>query len=155
MKLFEYIERNLKMSNTISLDTWGDDERTKYYHEMVKFYDPNAPVVKYEGVTYLITHHGATSGHGGMSEGSPETFNIKKVEPIVDVTKEVQRPTPVENPDFSSLIEILEESMNEIVAGSYNSNNHDDEHFVWEEAMQAVYGDDVFDWWKANYSFVN
>ena len=147
-KLFEYIERNLKMSNTISLDTWGSDERTKYYHEMVKFYDPNAPVVKYEGVTYLITHHGATNGHGGMSEGSPETFNIKKVEPIVDITKEVQRPQPVENPDFSRLIKQLEENMDNIVKGNYSDD--DDDHYAWESLMQCVYGKDIFNWYNEN-----
>ena len=149
MELFEYIEKKLIMTNNTSLDTWGDDERTKFYHEMVKFYDPNAPVVRYEDVTYLITYHGATNGHGGMSEGSPETFNIKKVEPIVDITKTVQRPHPVENPNFSTLIGNLEETMDSIVDGTYHEDN-DDTQYVWEDAMKEVYGKDVFDWFNEN-----
>jgi hypothetical protein len=149
MELFEHIERKLKMSNLISLDTWGSDIETKLFHEMVKFYDPNAPVVRYEGVTYLITHHDATNGMGGMSEGSPETFMIKKVEPIVDITKSIQRPRPVENPDFKPLIKMLEETMDEIVAGNHNSDG-DDDHYAWETAMQCVYGRNIFDWYNEN-----
>jgi hypothetical protein len=116
---------------------------------MVKFYDPNAPVVRYEDVTYLITFHAATNGMGGMDEGSPETFNIKKVEPIVDVTKSIQRPHPVENPDFSGVIKQLEETMDEIVAGTYHSDN-DDKQYIWEEAMTIVYGKDIFKWYNEN-----
>lgn len=97
----------------------------------------------------MITHHSATSGRGGMDQGSPETFIIKKIEKVVDITKKMQRPHPVENPDFSKLIKNLENRMDDIVNDKYHDDD-DDFYYVWEEAMKAVYGKDVFDWWNKN-----
>ena len=52
----------------------------------------------------------------------------------------------LKNPDFSKMVNILEEAMTEIQNGGYIK---DEKQFVWEEAMQAVYGKNVFDWyWK-------
>lgn len=53
MKLFEYIKKSLETLSSVSLDTWGDEERSKFYHEMSKIYDPENPVVNYDGDIYI------------------------------------------------------------------------------------------------------
>jgi hypothetical protein len=148
MELFEYIEKELRENDIVDLHTWGDETRTKFFHEMGKFYDSKSPIVKYEDVNYLISYEGAISGSGGMDEGSPETFTIKKIDEIIDITKSMQRPHPVENPDFAPLIKQLEENMNGIVKDNYADD--DDDHYAWETAMQCVYGKDIFNWYNEN-----
>ena len=152
--LFNYIEEELSDSRVkaLTFDLWSHSPIDKYYDEINKIYSPESPVMEYNGNTYLITEQDAIAGRGGMDEGSPHTFIVTKLNRVnfIDkVVEEEDRPRPVENPDFSVLISQLENTMDRIVNGDYHEDN-DDDHYCWEEAMTAVYGEDVWDWWRKN-----
>lgn len=147
--IFDYIELNVKKNGSVSLHTWGDDERSEHFLEMKKLYKSESPIMEYNGVNYMVTHQSATNGRGGMDQGSPETFLIKKLDLENKIVVKAGRPKPLENPDFSSLIANLESDMDSVVDGTWHEDN-DNDHYVWEEAMKAVYGKDVFDWWNKN-----
>jgi len=55
--------------------------------------------------------------------------------------------TPVPNPDFSRVIELVKNHVNTVCKAPRTGEGpgDDDEHFIFEEAMKAVYGDKVFD----------
>ena len=53
------------------------------------------------------------------------------------------RPAPLENPDFSRLLKTCEAVMNDY---ERDGRSKDNGHYIYEEAMQAVYGDNVFEW---------
>lgn len=148
-KLFEYIEKELLSSNNVSLDTWGNQTRTAHYENMVNIFNSDAPVMEYEGNYFIVTSHAATNGMGGMSEGSPHTYIIKRFDMNKVNHIKSDRPMPLENPDFTSLIKNLESTMDQVVSGDYHEDN-DDSYYLWEDAMKAVYGEKVFNWWNKN-----
>lgn len=53
-------------------------------------------------------------------------------------------PEPLENPDFSELIECVKNGVQEMINKQYEDD--DFSHFVYEAAMEAVYGKGFFDW---------
>lgn len=56
-------------------------------------------------------------------------------------------PTPLEKPDYSQLRQMI---IGEITQACENCYQDDDfEHYVYEEAMKAVYGPDIFTWLNA------
>lgn len=55
----------------------------------------------------------------------------------------LKRPQPLENPDFRLLVETAEGYIHTLERGGYVDS--DDEHYIFEAAMEAVYGKDV---WK-------
>lgn len=61
------------------------------------------------------------------------------------------RPLPVPDPDWSRLIAHLEDGMKGVV-GTGNPGK-DFQHYVFEEAMAALYGPDVWDWWNRHASY--
>lgn len=54
------------------------------------------------------------------------------------------RPSVLKNIDWTRLIQVCEERINELELDP--SDDSDTPHYIYEEAMQAVYGNDVFDW---------
>lgn len=56
---------------------------------------------------------------------------------------ELERPKPVQNPDFSALIKTCEGMIEECARGE---RDDDTSHYIYEAAMTAVYGNKVFDW---------
>jgi len=58
--------------------------------------------------------------------------------------EEQERPKPVENPDWSRLIKTCEECICEHEKGE--SVDSDLPHYIYEEAMKAVFGPDIFKW---------
>jgi hypothetical protein len=51
-----------------------------------------------------------------------------------------REPKLLKTPDFSKLIKACEE----VISAGHNDN--DFKHSIYEEAMTALYGEDVFDW---------
>jgi hypothetical protein len=56
---------------------------------------------------------------------------------------EENRILPIKNPDFTKLIECCEYGVKEIARQGYSK---DLKHYVYETAMQAVYGPKCFEW---------
>ena len=52
-------------------------------------------------------------------------------------------PEPVKDPDYSELKRKVVDYVGRISTGE---NRDDDEHYVYEAAMKAVYGKDIFTW---------
>jgi len=52
-------------------------------------------------------------------------------------------PTPKPVPDFKNLVVMCQEHIQEIAVGN---NNNDTEHYIYEAAINAVYGDEVWKW---------
>lgn len=63
--------------------------------------------------------------------------------------KDIDRPRLNPNPDWSGVISQTEETINDIVAGTYHSDR-DDKQYLWEEVMKALYGRDFFNWFNKN-----
>lgn len=78
--------------------------------------------------------------------GSYGDYDIREVN-AEGATK--QGPPMVSDPDWSGVIATAKSVVDEILNGSYHEDN-DDKHYMYEEAMQAVYGKDFFDWMNAN-----
>lgn len=57
--------------------------------------------------------------------------------------KKSKRPKPLENPDFSSLIKMCEEHLDDI---EKDEDHEDDDHWFYEHAMNTVYGKESKIW---------
>lgn len=56
-------------------------------------------------------------------------------------------PKPLENPDFSFLSEQCKAHILEMTSIDYCEDNcSDNAHYIYEAAMQAVYGKDIWTW---------
>jgi hypothetical protein len=55
------------------------------------------------------------------------------------------RPKPIENPDLTELIKVCEGHFNTLDKGEGGDDN-DDDHYIYEEALKAIYGENVFDY---------
>lgn len=67
--------------------------------------------------------------------GAPEDYSVIKG-PV--------KPSPLEEPDFSGLISLCKSYLNEVEQRKYPDSNT--QHYIFEEAMKAVYGKDVWDY---------
>ena len=56
-----------------------------------------------------------------------------------------ERPRPLANPDLKRLIATTESHIESMETGEYHEDN-DDAHYIYEEALKAVYGPKVFEW---------
>ncbi len=61
--------------------------------------------------------------------------------------RNIARPRPSAKPDFSSLIRMIVDGTNESAAKGFEVD--DFEHYVFETAMTAVYGNSYWAWRKA------
>ena len=53
-------------------------------------------------------------------------------------------PKPLDNPDFSRLINMAKKEIEHLINEGYASKDFD--HYVYEEAMTAIYGKDYWKW---------
>ena len=58
--------------------------------------------------------------------------------------KKARKPKPVENPDFSTLIETCQKNIDFLV--TEGGDDSDWEYWIYEAAMEAVFGKVVWDW---------
>lgn len=59
------------------------------------------------------------------------------------IEKEAGVPKPVENMDFSGVINICKGHISDI---KNHEEDDDSKHYIYEAAMEAVFGSSVFDW---------
>ena len=58
--------------------------------------------------------------------------------------QELATPKPVENPDWSGVQEMCQEVIDSLAKDGWYDDDMD--HYIFEGAMQAVFGEDVFTW---------
>lgn len=68
-----------------------------------------------------------------------------------ELTAELERrkktlPTPLANPDFTGLTRMIVEGIREVAETNYK--NEDFDHYVFEAALEAVYGKTIWTWWN-------
>lgn len=64
-----------------------------------------------------------------------------------DEDTDIPPPEPLDNPDFSALIECVTEGLAQSISDKYEDD--DFSHYVYEAAMEAVYGRGFWDWRNA------
>lgn len=62
-----------------------------------------------------------------------------------DESTEILRPAPNPRPDFTEVMKVCEQHMTEISGIDPNPDSEDD-HYIYEEVMKAIYGENVFDY---------
>lgn len=81
----------------------------------------------------------------GIEDLSTDTL-IKEIEKRGHEEEKIESmPAPLENPDFSSVIELCKNQILEMTKADYCEDN-DSDHYIYEAAMQAIYGKDVWEW---------
>ena len=61
----------------------------------------------------------------------------------------MQKPKQQGNPNFQELIDECQEYLDYLTSEEYHEDN-DREHFIFESAMEAVFGRDVWEYINAN-----
>lgn len=59
-----------------------------------------------------------------------------------------QKPIPKENIDFSEVIKLAQEDIDEIF--EEHSSPEDIEEYIYEAVMECIYGKDIFNWINEN-----
>jgi len=94
---------------------------------------------RHEAYTWLAQALNLTPNdcHMGM-------FDQEMCQKVVDACRLREVPKPIENPDWSGVIQNCQERLKEYVEGAQTDS--DLPHYVYEAAMSAVFGPDVWDW---------
>lgn len=58
---------------------------------------------------------------------------------------EIEKPTPIEKPDFDRILASAEKHIEYLASDDYCDDN-EEEHYIYEDVMEAIYGKDVWDW---------
>lgn len=58
-------------------------------------------------------------------------------------------PSIIENPDLSRVVSAAKDIVQNVVDGRYHEDN-DDDHYIFEAVMEALYGPDFWDWLNNN-----
>lgn len=73
-----------------------------------------------------------------------KNYSIEELEKAIEEKKRQQKTIqPVDNPNFSELIQTVKEQVEGII--KEGEEPKDGEHWICEAAMKAVYGDDIFE----------
>ena len=72
---------------------------------------------------------------------------------LEDLEKEIERrkhlkPKMIENPDLAMLKKMLEDYLDGLIDGTICYDDCDFDHYFYEEACKAFYGDKFFDWFN-------
>ena len=59
------------------------------------------------------------------------------------------KPTQLENPDLTGLRRAVAEYIDSIYNGDHHEDS-DDTHYIYEEALKAIYGTNIFYWIRKN-----
>lgn len=78
-------------------------------------------------------------------------FSMEELEEELERRKEAQnsRPQVKDNPKWAKVIVMAEDIVNRVAAGEYSEDN-DDAHYMWEQVMETLYGEDFFEWFNKN-----
>lgn len=151
-ELFNYIQDQLKHTTngkSVDIHKWGDAHRASHFDAAKRLWEQvkNDNIIEVDGQTYLLEHHSAENGMGGMDQGSPETIRFKKINPTPIKINDIV-PEPVENPDWAGVISLAKKTIENVNNNGYLGK--DMEHYAYEEVMKAVYGNNIFDWINKN-----
>lgn len=69
--------------------------------------------------------------------------SIEELEAELDRRNNSPEIPPLPNPDFTKLIRCVQECVQQVVVDGYDDD--DNTQYVYEEALQAIYGDDIFE----------
>ena len=59
-------------------------------------------------------------------------------------------PAKIESPDWTPVTKLAEELMTEVATGEAHGDSLSDyHHYIMEEVLKVVYGQDVFKWYNA------
>ena len=75
-------------------------------------------------------------------------LEILRLQEVIAKNKRSEVPKPLENPDFTSLIEIAKNHIEEISNDGFS--DEDSDHWFYEAVMEAVYGNKVWEWINKN-----
>lgn len=78
--------------------------------------------------------------------GQDHDLSIAQVREIVLGDSDV--PEPVEHPELAGLIDCCKSYIEEVK--EHGECDSDTRHYIFEEAMQAIYGKNIFDWINKN-----
>jgi len=77
-----------------------------------------------------------------------EKLSTKDLEIELKKRKEAEKlaaiPKPLQNPDFTELITMVTHGINSLAKNGYPGKDFD--HYVYENALEAVYGKEIWDW---------
>lgn len=78
-------------------------------------------------------------------------FSMEELEEELERRKEAQNTRPQIKNDvkWAKVIVMAEDIVNRVASGDYHEDN-DDAHYMWEEVMTALYGNDFFEWFNKN-----
>jgi len=72
-------------------------------------------------------------------------LSIKELEQELERRAIESAPRPLANPDLRILRETCQAHIDSIAAGTFHEDD-DDQHYIFEEAIEALYGKDIWDW---------
>lgn len=95
-----------------------------------------------------------------LPDGTHRIYYIDEFEEIVKSKPEFRKrfidveigapdPIPVDERDWNEIEQIAESIVKEIQNGTYHEDN-DYDHYMYDAAMTAVYGDKFWDWFNKN-----
>ncbi len=61
--------------------------------------------------------------------------------------RHIKRPELLKEPNLDDLVVVVESFVNDL--DNTGSVKEDADHYVFEAAMEALYGPDIFEWWGA------
>lgn len=67
---------------------------------------------------------------------------VEQIEHVEYIEYTVPKPEPIDQPDFSRLISMCQNYLEALEAGTHSD---DYDHYIYEEALAAVFGRNVFD----------
>lgn len=78
-------------------------------------------------------------------------FDVNTCQRVIEACENrrnpLEPPKPIANPDWSKLIRVCQERVTEYVEG--NTEDSDTPHYIYEESMTAVFGNDIWKWVNA------
>jgi len=78
---------------------------------------------------------------------SLKEYSIEELKSEIERREQDNIPKPISAPDWSPVIETCVSHITEIANGDYDT---DGKHWVYESAMEAVFGESVWTWINSN-----
>lgn len=71
-------------------------------------------------------------------------IEILRLQRIIEDNEKLEIPTPLVNPDFSRLIQVAKNHIDDISKSGFADENSD--HWFYELVMESIYGPNVWEW---------
>ena len=70
-------------------------------------------------------------------------YSIEELKLALKIKEQEKIPEIIPNPDFTNLINMSKEYINDLANGRFNEG---DTHYFYEELMTTLFGKDIFTW---------